>query len=360
MRKILIVITTGFVPTGGLASVMMNYYRNIDKRGLAIDFASTNNAPKMLTDELEANESHYIKLPPRKNVLGYIYALKKICANYDVIHVNGNSATAAIELIAAKMAGVKVIIAHNHNTKTEHPLIHAMLLPIFRRCYTIGLACSEQAGNWLFGDGKFKVLRNAVDIEKYHYNNTSRKKQRKSLGIPQDTFVIGHVGKYNAQKNHLKLLEVFYEYQKFHENSYLVAVGYGSLQYKIEDYAKELGIAEKVILTGERTDIPDLLSLMDFFVFPSQWEGLGLAVIEAQASGLPCLLSEIIPQEVYLSDHVASLSLSQTADIWARKINEMIVSNRERQCERNAESITKGGYNIKVEAKELLKLYMIK
>lgn len=357
MRRILVVITTAYIPTGGLASVMMNYYRNIDRSGLKIDFASTNDAPKVLTDELSANESRYLQLPPRKNVLAYFNALKKVCKVYDVIHVNGNSATAAIELVSAWMAGVKVRIAHNHTTKTEHPIIHGLLLPIFRKSYTCGLACSENAGNWLFGEGNFCVLQNAIDVERYKFSALSRNKIRGEFGIPKDAFVVGHVGKYYQAKNHDWLLEVFYEYQRHHDNCYLLSVGYGGLREHLEQKIEQLGLTRKVILTGERTDIPEMLSSMDIFIFPSIYEGLGMAVIEAQASGLPCLLSDRVPQDVYLTDYVASLPLSESARVWARKIDEMIVIDREEQCELNAMSIAKGGYNIKVEANELLKIY---
>ena len=358
MRRILIVITTGFDVTGGLTTVMMNYYRNIDKSQLQIDFASTNEAPKVLTNELAMNGSRYFCLNTRKYVPLYFVKLYRICKNYDVVHVNANSATAAIELCAAKMAGVKMRIAHNHTTKTEHPILHRVLLPVFRRSYTIGLACSEDAGNWLFGKGKFHVLKNAIDVEKYRYISASRGRLRDEFQIPQNAFVIGHVGKYNTPKNHFKLLEVFAEYHKHHEGAFLLCVGYGPLKEQIEKRIVELGIKKNVILTGERTDIPELLSIMDIFVFTSKWEGLGLAVIEAQASGLPCLLSDRVPKDVYLSDRVKSLPLEVSSVKWAEKVDELSAINRSEQCIMNAESISVGGYNIKKEAHILRSLYL--
>lgn len=358
MKKILIVITTAFVPTGGLATVMLNYYRNMDRKQMRIDFASTNVVPEVLAEELGRNGDRYIQLPKRKYVPVYFNALRKLCRDYDVVHINGNSATAAIELLAARMAGVPVRIAHNHTTKTGHRIMHTLLLPVFRSSYTAGFACSEEAGNWLFGKGKFSVLRNAIDVGKYAYKEANRIRLREGLQIPQDAFVMGHVGKYNAPKNHFKLLEVFAEYQKSHQGTFLVCVGYGPLRAQIEEKIVELGLSGKVILTGERTDIPELLSTMDVFVFTSRWEGLGLAVIEAQASGLPCLLSDRVPQDVNLSDHVSFLPLEVDNRAWAEKVEELIISDREGQCGRNAESITKGGYNIKTEADKLRASYM--
>ena len=282
-RKILIVITTAFVPTGGLATVMMNYYRKIDKGGLQIDFASTNEAPAVLTDELAKQKSHYYCLGKRSHILLYFTRLYKLCKEYDVIHINGNSATTTIELISAYLAGVKTRINHNHTAKTEHKIIHNIMQPIFKRLYTQGLACSENAGTWLFGKEKFLVLKNAIDTEKYRYSQYLREKYRKELNISEKTMVVGHVGKIYGPKNHKKLVSIFYEYQKTHEFSKLLIVGDGVLRTEIEKQVNELDISDKVIITGIRTDTPGFLSAMDVFIFPSVYEGLGLAVIEAQA-----------------------------------------------------------------------------
>lgn len=356
-KRILIAILTGMAPTGGLTTTMMNYYRQMNRQGLQIDFVSYNDDIGQLKSELAACGSQYFCLGSRNNVPRYFFRFLKLCRKYDVVHINGNSATATIELLAARMAGAKVRIAHNHTTKTEHPIIHKLLLPLFRNSYTVGLACSKQAGDWLFGNGKFSVLKNAIDAEKYRFNEDYRKRFRDEFGISGNAFLIGHVGKYNTSKNHLKLLEVFYEYQNSHENAWLLCVGYGPLQQQLEEKIKELGIENKVILTGERTDIPELLSTMDVFVFTSRWEGFGLAVIEAQASGLPCLLSDRVPKDVYLSDHVESLALEQDTTVWSAKIDEMIITDRIGQCERNITSITEGGYNIKTETEKLRAIY---
>lgn len=358
MKNILIVITTAFVPTGGLATVMMNYYRNIDKSNLLIDFASTNVAPDVLTDELAQNGSHYYCLGKRSNVFIYSVKLRQLCKKYDVVHVNGNSATATIELLAAKLAGVKVRIAHNHTTNTGHRILHHLLLPLFRRLYTDGLACSETAGLWLFGKGCFKVLNNAIDTEKYRFSAIQRENYRKEFGIPNDHVVIGHVGKMNAPKNHFKLLEVFSEYHKTHDKSMLLCVGYGELRNELEHKIDEMNLQSAVILTGLRTDIPGFLCAMDVFVFPSKYEGLGLAVIEAEASGLPCLLSDRVPQDVYMSSNMRSMSLNAHSSEWADGIDSLKIEDRKKRCLENIQSITKSGYNITTEAGKLKEMYL--
>ena len=362
MKKILIIITTAFVPTGGLTSVMMNYYRYIDKSDLLIDFASSNNAPVLLTNELMKHGGKYIQLPKRKKIFNYFITLRHLCKQYDVVHVNGNSATSAIELFAAKIAGVRIRIAHNHNTKTDYPFINLLLMPFFQHSYNIGLACSQDAGKWLFGNNKFEVLNNAIDIQKYAYNKKSRIKIRNEFSIPQDAVVLGHVGKYNLQKNHVKLLYVFREYLKKHRDSFLLCVGYGPLKDKIEDKIRELNLNGRVILTGERLDVPELLCAMDFFVFPSLFEGLGMAVIEAQASGLPCLLSDKVPNDVFLSKKIKALPLECNAKEWVSVIDELLISscNREEYSVCCSKSITEGGYNIKIKAECLRQLYLTK
>lgn len=355
--RILIVITTAFVPTGGLASVMMNYYRKMDKSTFRIDFASTNEAPAVLINELNEFGSRYYCLGKRNNIRSYFFKLKTLCKNYDVIHINANSATAVIELLAATLAGVKVRIDHNHTTHTEHPYLNIILKPLLEQLCDIGLACSEDAGKWLFGEGRFTVLRNAIDVDKYRFSASLRQEYRKKWNIPIDAFVIGHVGKINTPKNHFKLLDVFYEYQKIHSNAMLLCVGYGPLRGELEEKIVNLGLQGIVFITGERTDIPGFLSAMDVFVFPSKWEGLGMAVIEAQASGLPCLVSDQVPKDVYLSEQVESLMLENNAKVWANKIEEVQIQNRSLQSERNIRTITSLGYNIETEAYYLQEIY---
>ena len=154
MKRILVIITTAFTSTGGLASVMLNYYRSLDKKELQIDFASTNIVAPDLNAEIRKNGSKYYRLPKRKNIFFYWKAVKSLSRNYDIVHVHANSATAVIELSAAKAAGVAKRIHHNHNSKTKHPVINALAHPFFKHSYTNAIACSQLAGDWLFGKGK--------------------------------------------------------------------------------------------------------------------------------------------------------------------------------------------------------------
>ena len=357
MKKILIVITTAYVPTGGLAGVMMNYYRNVDRSGLQIDFASTNEVPSVLADELKVNGSKYIQLPNRKNVLGYFNSLRKVCKGYDITHINGNSATTVIELLAAKIAGVKKRINHNHTSSPDHKKISDIFHPFFKRLVTDRVACSDLAGNWLYGRGNFLLLRNAVDVDKYRFNEGKRLTIRKLFGISDDCTIIGHLGKIDKKKNHPYLIRIFYEYHQLNPNSKLFLVGDGVMRQEVEALVDKLEIRDYVIFAGLRTDVPDMLQAIDYFVFPSFWEGMPLSVLEALSSGLTCIISNYITKDAMIGPHVSSLSIEEHPVVWAKYIYNHPLPNRREACNESAKLITKSGYNIKVEAKELLKLY---
>lgn len=358
MKKVLVVITTAFVPTGGLATVMMNYYREIDKSNLQIDFASTNQVPEVLVTELAQNGSKYFCLGNRKHLLRFFIRLYRCCKGYDVIHVNGNSATTVVEHLAAKLVGIKKRINHNHTSIPDHKLLSDMLYPAFNHLITNKVACSDSAGNWLYGKGNFKILRNAINIEKYQYDASDRKRIRASFGIEDNDVVIGHVGKIYKPKNHPYLIRIFAEYHRQNPHSKLLLVGDGVMRQEVENLVDELNLRKYVIFAGLRTDIPEMLQVMDYFVFPSIWEGMPLSVLEAISSGLPCIISDSITKDVMVGYNVHPLSIKDKSIVWANFIFEHQQPDRVETCRENAKLLTDAGFNIKVEAKELLKLYM--
>jgi glycosyltransferase involved in cell wall biosynthesis len=358
MKKVLVIITTAFVRTGGLASVMMNYWRVMDKAGMSFDFASTNAIDDLLYEEISKEGCHYYQLPPRKHVLKYFNTLRKLCKGYDVIHVHANSATSVIELLAAKMAGVPKRIHHNHTSKTQHPLLSKLLYPIFKCTYTDAVACSEPAGEWLFGRGKFLVLPNAIDIDKFKYDPQTRNLIREEFEIGKDDFVVGHIGKFMDAKNHEFLIKVFATYHSNHPLSKLMLVGDGAWRSKIEGWVAQSGCADSIILAGLRSDIPAIVQAFDVFVFPSIYEGLPLTVLEAQSSGLPCIISSNVTKAVNLGRDVIMKDLSDEVESWAEKIDsfDYAVSRAERS-EQNYDLITRGHFNIKNEAQRLVEIY---
>lgn len=357
MTNVLVVITTGFNPYGGLTTVMMNYWRAMDKVGLHFDFASTNDPEQELLDEIHAAGCSYIKLPPRKNVFSYYRNLKKISKNYEVVHVHGNSATSYIELFALRKVPKRIV--HNHNSVTEHPVINALLKPLFLNSYTCAIACSRLAGDWLFGKNHFKVLKNAIDLERFKLDLNIRRSCREKFGLADDEIVIGNVGKIIKQKNHAFLIDVFFEYHKIQPKSKLLLIGAGNLETSIRNKILKLNLQDCVIMAGLRTDIPNMLNVMDAFLFPSLWEGLPLSVLEAQASGLPVFMSDVVSHEVAVSSCCFVKSLNEPAECWANFIDFKMssVGNRDELMRQNFDLLTKAGFNISQEAESLRDLY---
>lgn len=357
-KRVLIVITTAFVPAGGLTGVVMNYYRKIDKRDILIDIASTNKAPITLTEEIKLYGSHYYCLNRRSFILSYFFKLYKLCKNYDIIHVNGNSATTFIELLAAKLAGIKIRINHNHTSIPYHRKTSNMVYPFFKNLVTERIACSDLAGKWLYRDGDFFILKNAVDVDKYQYNKETRKIVRGALGIKDDCCILGHVGKIYKPKNHSYLVRIFAEFFKHAPNSKLLLVGDGVMRAEIEELVSKLRLREHVIFAGLRMDIPDMLQAMDFFVFPSIWEGMPLSVLEALSSGLTCVISDHITKDVMIGPHIHSLQIESDPVLWADFMLSYHLPLRQNACSESTNAITEAGFNIKTEARKLMELYM--
>lgn len=360
-KKVLIIITTAFVPYGGLTTVMMNYYRAMDKTDLQIDFASTNEPPEELAEELRRNGSAYFNLESRKrSLVRYIRNLCKVLkqGNYDVIHVNGNSATMAVELMAAKAMKVKTRIAHAHNTVCNHRILHSILKPIFERRYTDAIACSNAAGNWIYPKGGFEVLNNAIDLKRYHFDENNRQKIRTRYNIPDTDKVIGHVGKMSRQKNHVFLLNIFAEIMQRDTHWRLMLVGDGVLRRELEKKAKELGIGEKTIFCGMQNATESFYSAFDFFVFPSLWEGLPLSLLEAQANGLGGVVSDLITPEACIAGGVYCKPLSEGAAAWADLVSDIHNQDREARSEQNCRLLQEMGFDISKNAQTLRIIYM--
>ena len=362
--RILVVITTAFVPYGGLTSVMMNYYRYICDENCTVDFASTNMVvDKALLIELEKRNSKYYGLGDRKKKLFlYIKNLDSILNNnhYDIIHVNSNSATAAIELAVAKKNGVNRRIVHNHNSICNHKIIHMLLKPYFKRLFTDAIACSNKAGDWIFGPENFSILNNSIDTNRYKFLESTRIEIRKKYDIANDIHLIGHVGKFTTPKNHLFLIDVFEEYHKLDKKSKLMLVGDGGeMRDEVINLVKSRGLEKEVIFAGMQSEVGKYLSAMDIFVFPSLWEGLPLSMIEAQSSGLFCCASNRIDASVVLTDTVKMIDLDEGKKVWALYIKKYVNQNEDRLSlsEENIKKIKEHHYDSETNVEALLSIY---
>lgn len=361
MRKILVVITTAFVPWGGLTTVAMNYYRAMDKRDLQIDFASDSETVPALAGELEENGSRYIQLPDRKrHPVKYAGSLFRVLRSgrYGLIHVHGNSATMLTELIPAWILRVRKRIVHVHTTQSSHLVTHTIMKLPMNMLATERIAVSKAAGCYLYGKRKFILLNNAIDVNRYRYNAEYRKEYRKRLGLSEKEYVLGTVGKLHASKNTLFLVDVFYKIWLKCRTAKLLIVGDGELRTEIEKRIAQLGIESHCMLVGMQMDTSPFLSVMDVFVFPSQYEGLGLALVEAQAAGLPCYASDRVPQEAAVTESVEFMALEQGAEEWAALIYERgICGDRTAASQYAEKQICRSGYHILTEAERLRKIY---
>lgn len=272
---------------------------------------------------------------------------------FDVVHVHGNSSTMGLELSLAKIEKVPVRIAHCHNSRCEHPKVHKLLYSLLRASYTQAVACSTLAGDWIFGCGNYTVLPNAIDLQKFQYNPEIRKRYREMLNIDEKTLLLGHVGNFNEQKNHEFLVNVFYEVQK-QRKAKLILLGAGPLQDTVKKQVSSLQMDDQVYFLGIRDDVNCWMQAMDVFVFPSRWEGLPVTLIEAQASGLHCVVSKNISGEVVINfNQMCMLSLSDTKN-WIKKICN-IYFNADR--EQGYEKIQNAGYNINFAVRRLKNIY---
>lgn len=348
---------------GGVEAVVMNYYRHIDKNKIQFDFIIDEDSNGIPKEEIESMGGKVILIPPYQKVIKYHKELKRVLKDgkYRIVHSHINTLS-VFSLYAAKCAGIPIRIAHSHSTtnklEKKKNLMKQVLRHFSRMFATDYFACSELAGKWLFGNkaltnGKICVLNNAIEVESYIYNEELRRKKRKELNIQDNQIVIGHIGRFVKQKNHSFLIDIFNEIHKKNEQMVLVLVGQGPLEQEIKDKVKVLGLEECVKFLGQRDDVNELYQAIDIIAFPSLYEGLGMVLIEAQASGIYCIASTHVPDNAKISNQLDFISLNEPEQ-W---INTIL--NKQNQMNRInlIEEVRKCGYDIKIETKKLEKIY---
>lgn len=349
---------------GGVEAVVMNYYRNIDRNKIQFDFICDDDSTCIPKEEIENLGGKVILIPPYQKVLKYHKELKKVLkeGQYKIVHSHIN-ALSVFSLWAAKSAKVPVRIAHSHSTSNKKEwkktLLKNMLRPFSKLFATDYFCCSELAGRWLFGNktydqGKVYLLNNAIDVDKFKYNEKLRKEKRKELHIKDKDLVIGHIGRFVKQKNHEFLIDIFNEIHKQNKNTILLLAGEGPLKEEIENKVKELGLEKNVMFLGQRNDANELYQAMDVFVLPSLYEGLPVVGVEAQASGLPCFFSADMTKETKVLQTAKFISLTHTPQYWAKEILEQLNSYTRMDTEKE---ITANSFSIKIEATKLEQQY---
>lgn len=319
---------------GGVEAWLMHVLRNVDRNQFQMDFMVEANKPYVHSNEVQRLGSKMIPCLETRKPHKYAANFRKALQDhgpYDVIHTHVDHYSGFVLRLAHRL-GISTRVAHSHNdirpAEADAGLLRRLYLAstkrLIKRHATVGLAASEQAAISLYGeswrsDARWRVLHCGVDLTPFR-KTVDSKAVRAALGIPEGAFVVGHTGRFVEQKNHTFLLQVFSEIAQLEPSAHLLLVGDGPLLPYVKQQAEELQLVNKVRFTGARTDVPELmLGAMDTFVFPSRFEGLGLVLVEAQAAGLPCLLSDVVPSEADVIPQLTDrLPLGAPAEAWAK------------------------------------------
>lgn len=354
--RVLHIVT--YMGRGGLETMIMNYYRNIDRSKVQFDFLVHRDFEADYDKEIIELGGEIYRVPPMNPLsIGYYQALDDFFSNhkYDIVHSHLDCMS-AYPLWFAKKYGVKTRIAHAHNKNQDKNLkyiIKVISKKWMPRYATHLFACGQEAGRWMFLGKPFTVVNNAIDARKFIYSKKQEILSKRMLGV-EEKFVIGHVGRFEPQKNHSFIIDVFSKVLDKYEDAVLVLVGAGEEQKKIVDKVQKLHIENCVYFLGNRNDVPVILQAMDVFLFPSLYEGLGIAAVEAQAAGIPCVLSSQVPVECKMSREVKFVSLSDSLDTWAK----LICDYRNYQKLNNYLEIYNNGYDIEQNVQWLQKFYL--
>lgn len=317
--------------TSGVTSVIMNCVRHLDPDRFCLDVATHKPVPPALEQEIRTRGGRVFVLPAL-SLPGAFLIWRKINGllsgaglSYDILHVHAPN-LAALYFYSAIRLGISVRIAHSHNTKFSDSFLRSIRNYILTRpvrfLATHCIACSEKAGEFLFGPramnrGDVLILPNGIDTDRFRYRPKVRSQVRDALSLPGTVLVLGHIGRFDEQKNHSFLLEVFASVCRRRPDSVLMLVGDGPLLDQTKHKAEDLGLRDKILFLGRRSDADRLLQAMDIFMMPSRYEGLPLAGVEAQAAGLPCVFSDRITRELQLTDLGMFLPLESGAEVWA-------------------------------------------
>lgn len=361
MKRLLCILSS--MNAGGAETFLMKIYRRIDSTKYQMDFCINVSEKCFYEDEILSLGGKIYRIPAKSVSLRDFE--KQL---YNVVNANGykyvlrvsSSAFGFMDLKIAHKAGAEICAVRSSNSSDggslKSKIAHRLGRALYGKYVNVKIAPSDLAAVYTFGkkayeSGAVNILHNAIDIDQYGFNADMRCRIRSEFGLSDDTTIIGHVGRFMTQKNHAFLLEVFSEYLKINGKSILMLVGGGELESAIKQKASELGISDKIIFTGVRSDVPALLSAMDVFVFPSLYEGMPNTVIEAQATGLPCLIADTITREADITGLVHYLPLGD-AGTWAHLVAELPRVKRETPLQKFKEN----GYDIETVAEQFVKL----
>jgi glycosyltransferase involved in cell wall biosynthesis len=345
---------------GGIEKIIYSFIEHIDKQKIHFGIVAVHNRVYLKT-EFEAMGCAVYDLPdPNKRPFSYAYRLIRLIndKHYDIVHINMVTAANSVPVFAARLSKCSRVIIHSHNTRVQSGAIRNMLhfwsKLLISRLATDFFACSNEAARHLFYRHDFVVVRNAIDIRRFLFNNTIRKHIRDTLELAEEDMVIGNIGRFEIQKNHLFLLDIFCEILSLNPKAVLLLVGEGQMEEKVRKKANKLKIEENIIFYGTTENIQNIYSTIDILVMPSLYEGLPIVGVEAQVSGISVVASDVISREMALTNLVTFLGLSESPVHWA----ETILKNSGRKYTGDIiRTVSEKGYDIVMESKLLEKRY---
>lgn len=345
---------------GGTQALLMNLYRNIDRDKLQFDFLVEYEQKQFYDEEIESLGGRIYRASVREDLnlprfIGFLKQFFKEHREYAIVHCHTYSIGYFV-LKAADEAGVNVRIAHSHNNSMSgltKPL-KIVLRSLFSVYANYFMACSDEAGRFLFGDRDFLVVKNAIDVNRFAFDEATRVQVRSDLGLG-DALVVGNVGRLHHQKNQAFLLDIFKELSDIRSDVKLLLVGNGALREELVSKASALGIANNLILLSNRKDMDRLYQAMDVFVLPSLYEGLGVVAIEAQSSGLPTICSSGVAEDANISPLFTRMSLDDPPKIWAEAIVKV---SGLRDCASGASGAKSHGFDVKDNALKMQEWYL--
>lgn len=354
----LLIISTVDFNKHGIPIAILNNYRNFDHEKIHCTFIVNESIDSEFEREiLTLGDRVFILANRKKRTITYIKELHSIAkkGDYDIAHVHGNSATMLFELIALK--GNCRVICQAHTTGGIHSFMNRLLYPLFISMTELRVACSSEAGIFLFKNKSFEVLNNGINSQRYLFDVKSREKIRKSNGI-NDQKIILHVGSFCERKNHSFLINIFEQVANDMPDTLLWLVGTGPDLNKVKDIVERKELNHRVKFIGTVSNVEEYMMAADCFLLPSKVESFGIVNIEAQATGLPCIISDVVPKNVKLLNNVKFVSLRENERVWVTKVEQALLRKATYNERKKANEIVKNSeFDIRKTSEQLQEYY---
>lgn len=349
----------------GMTRQVLSYAKYMDRTNLEIDLLSCRGFdPCMKKIVAEAGFDNVYRIECRDtNQVKYFVELVRLMKQrkYDVIHANGQSATLAVEMFAGLLTGCRLRVAHSHNSMCLHQKAHKMLKPLFKITCNDAIACSKDAGNWLFGEKKYWILNNGIDVDAFRFSESLRKEYRKKLGLKEDDIALGNVAAFEPKKNQSFLIDMMKVLIQNNPKYILYLWGIdGTSKEAVLKKIKNNGLEKNIKYMGTTDKINEFINAMDLMLLPSMFEGFPVTVVEWQANGLPCILSDTITPDCNLDGNVKFLPINNGVECWAEQIESCSFDVKDRASNIHIMMLQKKGFDIKQNANELKEHYLEK